>query len=620
MRVVAAGLILLCCSALLASQVAPRPRVFLLDATHLAEVRERVRSGDESLSPALAELERDAQRALRAGPFSVVDEIIPPDGDKHDYMSQAPYFWRDSTKPDGLPYIRRDGERNPEINKFPDHERMNSMAEAVETLSLAWWFTEKDAYAEKAAELVRHWFLKPDTRMNPNLQYGQGIPGITAGRGIGLIETRVFVQLIDSVGLLAPSGAWSSDDQRGLQEWFSQFLTWMLESKNGQEERAAKNNHGTYFDIQAACYALFVGKERLAREILRDVGPKRIAVQIEPDGRQPLELVRTKAWSYSIGNLSGLMSLARIAEKVRIDLWNYQTEDGRSIRAALDYLLPFALENKKWPHEQLGGLSEQSIFSLLRRAAAKYPGERYRRLAAQLPKPRAESREHLIRPQLSDKIHVLVITGGHGFQKEPFFKIFSANKEIRFATAAHSTTNASVYDRSDLLSFDVIVLYDMPSRITEEQKAKFLSLFDHGVGLVVLHHALVSYQQWPEYERIIGGRYPEAEGKSGVVTEQVGYAHDVDVPIKIVDREHPITHGISDFILHDEIYWGFRAGADVKPLFTTTHPKSGNPLAWTRSEKKSRIVFIQPGHGPSAFENDSYRRLLAQSIRWAAKH
>ncbi|HZO85904.1 MAG TPA: ThuA domain-containing protein, partial [Verrucomicrobiae bacterium] len=146
-----------------------------------------------------------------------------------------------------------------------------------------------------------------------------------------------------------------------------------------------------------------------------------------------------------------------------------------------------------------------------------------------------------------------------------------------------------------------------------------MSLFERGIGLVVLHHALCAYQQWPEYERIIGGRYAEPGNKPGVVTEAVGYEHDVDVPVKILARDHPVTAGLKDFTIHDEIYWGFRVGGDVTPLLTTTHPKSGKPLGWARTEGKSRVVFIQLGHGPEAFENSNYRKLVAQSIAWVAK-
>ena len=217
------------------------------------------------------------------------------------------------------------------------------------------------------------------------------------------------------------------------------------------------------------------------------------------------------------------------------------------------------------------------------------------------------------------RLKVLIVTGGHGFAREAFFQMFKENEAIAFTHAEHTRTNATVYERADLLEYDVLVLYDMPNAISETQKKRFLSLFEKGTGVVVLHHALVSYQHWADYERIIGGRYPEPDGKSGVVTEQVGYEHDVEVPIVIVARNHPITAGLGDFTLHDEIYWGYRVRPDVTPLLSTTHSKSGKPLAWARTEGKSRVVYIQPGHGPEVFINPNYRKLIAQSIRWTAK-
>jgi len=135
----------------------------------------------------------------------------------------------------------------------------------------------------------------------------------------------------------------------------------------------------------------------------------------------------------------------------------------------------------------------------------------------------------------------------------------------------------------------------------------------------VLHHALVSYQHWPEFEKIIGGRYPEADGKSGKVTEEVGYKHDEEIPVVVVAKDHPVTAGLQDYTIHDEIYWGYRVGSDVTPLLTTTHPKSGKPIAWYRTQGNSRIVYIQSGHDHKAWENPNYQRLVAQAIQWVRK-
>jgi type 1 glutamine amidotransferase len=216
------------------------------------------------------------------------------------------------------------------------------------------------------------------------------------------------------------------------------------------------------------------------------------------------------------------------------------------------------------------------------------------------------------------KLNVLIVTGGHGFEQEPFFKVFKDNAEITFTHATQGKTSEA-YERADLLGYDVVVLYDMVQKITESQKAAFHSLFDKGIGLVVMHHALCSYQDWPDYERIIGGKYFMKDERRGDATiPKSDFQHDVEMPIKIVAKDHPITAGLKDFTIFDEIYIGFRAQPDVTPLITTTQPKSGNPLAWTRTQGKSRVVYLQLGHGPSAYNDPNYRRLVAQSIRYAA--
>ena len=374
------------------------PRVFLADARALAETRRRILSGDEKFDAPLRRLEEDARKALGAGTFSVTTKAVaPPSGDKHDYMSQAPYFWPDPKRPGGLPYVRRDGERNPEINKITDHREMDRMVESVSALALAYYFKGDEAYASKAAQLLRAWFIDPATRMNPNLEYAQFIPGVNTGRGIGLIETRGLTRVADAVGLISDSKAWTKEDRRGVEEWFAKFLSWMLESRNGREEAAAKNNHGTYYDVQVASFALLLGKRELAKSVIEEARRKRIAAQIEPDGRQPLELARTRAWGYSVGNLEGLMTLAELGERVGVDLWHYRTPDGRGLRRALEYLYPFAVGEAKWPHQQLGEWPPEMLFPLMRRAAARYEDERFKALMQKVPAADPASREMLLR-------------------------------------------------------------------------------------------------------------------------------------------------------------------------------------------------------------------------------
>jgi hypothetical protein len=372
------------------------PNVFLMDARQLHITKQRFAAGDKTISAAVSKIEADAKKALDEGPFSVTTKsAAPPSGDKHDYMSQAPYFWADPKSPNGLPYIRRDGERNPEIKKFPDHQTLDKLESAVETLALAYYLKGDEVYAAKAVAMLRAFFLDSATRMNPNLQYAQAIPGVNTGRGIGLIETRGLTRVIDAIGLLDDSKALTDADKQGLKDWFAKFLVWMQESKNGRDEAATKNNHGTYYDVQIASFALFLGKKDLAKQILETAKTKRIAIQIEPDGRQLLELARTRAWSYSTGNLEGLMQLAMLGDTVGVDLWNYQTADGRSIRRALEYLYPFAV-GEKWKYQQLGEWQPQALFPLMRRAAGKYHDEKFKAMMAKVPNADSAGKENLV--------------------------------------------------------------------------------------------------------------------------------------------------------------------------------------------------------------------------------
>jgi hypothetical protein len=362
------------------------PRVFLLDGDRLEQSRQRLEQGDAALKPTLDQLKRNADQAMSVGPFSVVEkEITPPSGDKHDYMSQAPYFWPNPDTPNHLPYIRRDGQVNPEYHKIKDADYVRSLCETTELLAVAWYFTGDSRYADRAALLLRTWFIDPKTRMNPNLNFGQAIPGINSGRGIGIIETHYMTDCIDAVGLLQGSHAWTDADNRAIREWFSQYVAWLRESSNGKDEAGWKNNHGTMYDVQLATYAVFLGNDDVARDVLKQVPDKRYAVQIEPDGRQPLELERTKSWHYSIMNLRGHMYLAMLAQRVGIDLWNAQTSDGRGIRKALDFLVPFALGEKPWPYQEISGFQPQMLHPLVRRAAQAWSDDHYRQLAAKLP-------------------------------------------------------------------------------------------------------------------------------------------------------------------------------------------------------------------------------------------
>jgi hypothetical protein len=364
--------------------------LLLLDSRRLADAAARMRGGDSLLVSALAELEGDARAALRMPPVSVMDKAVtPPSGDKHDYMSQGPYWWADPSKPDGVPYIRRDGVRNPEIDKITDHGHFDRLMRAVATLGLAFHLTHREEYATHATRLLRTWFLDPATRMNPHLQFGQGIPGITEGRGIGIIETRSLPELLDGVILLDGSRAWTDTDEAGLQKWMRDYLAWLTDSQHGRDESKNGNNHETWYDVQVAALALYTGRKDLARSTLRR-SRERIATQIEPDGRQPKELERTRSWHYSIFNLTAFFHLAALGGRLDVDIWAYRTTDGRGLRRALDFLAPFATGAQRWTYEEISGFEASALHWLLRRAAVAWGEPKYRSLARQVGGGRPE--------------------------------------------------------------------------------------------------------------------------------------------------------------------------------------------------------------------------------------
>jgi len=297
----------------------------------------------------------DANSLLSKTIPTIMEKDKPaPSGDKHDYFSCAPYWWPDPANPTGA-YIRKDGVTNREVTT-PDKKNLGTLTNSIIRLSLAYYLTADDKYAAKAVENLRIWFINPDTRMNPNVNYGQTIVGHFGGkgRGAGMIETYKFVEMLDGIELLKKSAAFTTNDQQQLSHWFSEYLNWMITSSIGIQEYNAKNNHGTAFEVQATRVALFVGKTDIARHYIDNFAARRIFTQIEPDGKQPLELVRTKALGYSTFNLTHLLDMCAIAKTMNVDLFPLTSKDGRSISKALEYVSQFVGKpQSNFPYKQI---------------------------------------------------------------------------------------------------------------------------------------------------------------------------------------------------------------------------------------------------------------------------
>jgi hypothetical protein len=308
---------------------------------------------------------------------------VPPSGDKHDYMSIAPYYWPNPATKDGLPYVRKDGKVNPEsrAEAVNDTLRARLVGATVETLALGYYFTGDEKYAEHAAKVLRTWFLDPTTKMTPHFRFAQAVPGLNDGRGTGILEARGLADAADAAILLMGSKHWSAADQQALLAWAAAYFEWLTTSKNGQDECAAKNNHGTWYDVQAVKWALVLGRTDKAKELCIAAGPGRIGVQVEPDGKQPLELARTATFSYSCFNLRALSALAGLGEHAGVDLWKYRSADGRSLIVALDFLAPYLGKNPKpWTLQQIHESNDDDVLPVLRAAALATGDDRYESL------------------------------------------------------------------------------------------------------------------------------------------------------------------------------------------------------------------------------------------------
>lgn len=352
--------------------IIPSKAQSIWDREHLEYVKRSL--DNPCYSKAYQSLLKHADKALEEEPLSVMmKEWIPASGDMHDYMSLARYYWPDPTTPDGLPYINRDGMSNPELEKL-DRNRLSTTANRIETLSLAWYFTGDEKYAKKAVEFIEVWFLNKKTRMNPNLEYAQMVPGRNGGkgRGFGVLDTYSFVEMLDAVALLDSSKSFTARGAKRLKQWFCTLLDWILSSDQGRSEKNQANNHGTAYDVQVVAFALYAGQYDLAHKVISDFPKKRTFTQIMPDGSQPHELRRTLSFHYSQYNLTHYIDMYLMARKLGVDIDHAVSSDGRNFYKAMDFLVQYVGDDaKEWKWQQISGWNsvEQKFYKDLYRTA-----------------------------------------------------------------------------------------------------------------------------------------------------------------------------------------------------------------------------------------------------------
>ena len=297
----------------------------------------------------------DRQRVVKAADKYLKEEPITitaatssrSAGGVHDFFSEGDYWWPDPQNPDG-PYIQRDGMTNPD--NFVAHRRyLMRLSVQVPALVAAWKLTKDPRYARHAVKHLHAWFVAADTRMNPNLQYAQAIHGRFTGRGIGIIDTIHLVEVARAIEVLESSSSVTAAEFQPIKKWFSDYLTWMTTSKNGSDERDAKNNHGTCWVMQVAAFAHLVGNQEWLASCRERFKTVLVPNQIAMNGSFPEELRRTKPYGYSLFNLDALATICQILSTPQDNLWQFILPDGRGMKKALSYMTPYIKDKKSWP-------------------------------------------------------------------------------------------------------------------------------------------------------------------------------------------------------------------------------------------------------------------------------
>ena len=332
-------------------------RLTLYDERNLAMVH--ASGPDGPLGEIVAALRSDARAAISRGTFSVLDKTgCAPGGDRHDYWHPAPFWWPNPDSPDGLPYLRRDGDRRPGTELYGpgseefDRSNLQRVLDGTVVCALAWRVTGDRDCAEHGAALVRRWFIDPATRMNPHLRFAQARPGsddIEDNR-FGIIEMRDLYLLLDAARLLEQAGSFTVADRDAFRDWLTAYKTWLLTSRQGQDESRTRNNHGTYFDLQMAAVAHYLGDAATLNATFRRARV-RASLQFDPDGSQPLELARPTSLHYCCFNLFGWIDLSAIAARCGEDLWNHRPASGASPARGAAWLLDFEAK-RDWPYPQ----------------------------------------------------------------------------------------------------------------------------------------------------------------------------------------------------------------------------------------------------------------------------
>lgn len=291
-----------------------------------------------------------AEAYLSEAPRTVTaDRCERSQGGAHDFYSEGDYWWPDPDNPQG-PYIRRDGETNPD-NFLAHRKAMIRLSEIIGTLVSACLITRDETYAAQAIKHLKAWFVDPETRMNPSLLYGQAIKGLHSGRSIGIIDTIHLVEVARGAKRLAASDSFSATDLKAVKDWFRDYLTWMNTHPYGTAEKYHPNNHGVCWSLQAAAFANFVEDAHQLAWVRQQFRTNYIAKMMADDGGFPAELTRTKPYGYSLFTIDAMAGIAQIASRPEDNLWAFELPDGRGMKKGLEFIYPYIVDKQSWPHK-----------------------------------------------------------------------------------------------------------------------------------------------------------------------------------------------------------------------------------------------------------------------------
>lgn len=331
---------------------------------HVEQVKKEIKSNNPYFTEKYNELIKEGNALLNFKVDPVTNKTeVPPSKNMHDYISYAPYRWPDSSKLDGLPWVARDGIINPvSRGSDTDFSRKDAFFNAIDKLAWSYYFSDDIRYADKALALIKVWYLDKETKVNPNINFGQAHPGIAKGTKAGVHEWDGQSSIITALQMFEAKGVLPAAIKNGMTTWFSQYLNWLITEPMAIDAGFTRQNHANHYTYQVVGLMMYLNKIKDAKAVVEDAKMSRIADQIMPDGRQPRELGRTKSVSYSVTNIWLMTEITLMGQKIGVDLWKYETEDGRSLKKAYEFLAHYISNPEEWPEKQISkGGAEKAI-------------------------------------------------------------------------------------------------------------------------------------------------------------------------------------------------------------------------------------------------------------------